>query len=201
MPWSKNFDVDEALLRAEETFWSKGYDATSMRDLLAAMGIQKGSFYDTYGSKHEAFIAALRCYAKRSLGALGDMGSGLSPRQALAAMFEYITEDCTGPDRERGCMLINCALELAPRDPEAQKMVQKGFKRHEALMRTWIVEGQAIGEIEPDIDASAVAKAMLGLIMGMRVHARAGSGKATIKTLADQAMGLLGASRVTGPKD
>lgn len=192
MPWSKNFDVDEALLRAGETFWSKGYDATSMRDLLAAMGIQKGSFYDTYGSKHEAFIAALRSYATRTIHDVGEMGSDLSPRQALAAMFEYITDDCTGPERERGCMLLNCAVELAPRDPEAQKIVQQGFRRHEALMRTWIEGGQATGEIDRTIDANAVAKAMLGLILGMRVHARAGSGKATVKALADQAMGLLG---------
>ncbi|MGH1347971.1 MAG: TetR/AcrR family transcriptional regulator [Nannocystales bacterium] len=193
MPWSKSFDVDEALQRAEETFWAKGYEATSMRDLLTAMGIHKGSFYDTYGSKHEAFIAALGSYSKRAIGDLAEMGSGLSPREALAAMFEFITADSTGPQRERGCMLINCALELAPRDVEAQKMVQKGFKRHEALMKTWIEDGQAVGEIRPEVDASAVAKAMLGLIMGMRVHARAGSGKATVKALADQAMGLLGA--------
>lgn len=191
MPSSKNFDVDAALDRAGETFWSNGYEATSMRDLLLAMGIQKGSFYDTYGSKHQAFLTALEKYGERSVSGMAELRTRLSPRAALAAMFDLIQADCVGANRDRGCMLVNCALEMAPRDPDAQKVVQAGFKRHEGLIRTWIEQGQAEGDIRADLDAKAVAKTLLGLIMGMRVHARAGSSKATIKTIADQAMSLL----------
>ena len=62
MPWEKQFDVDVALERAGEAFWSHGYETTTMRDLLSAMGIHKGSFYDTYGSKKKVYLVALDQY-------------------------------------------------------------------------------------------------------------------------------------------
>ncbi len=66
MPSQKQFDVDEALGLALEEFWRQGYRATSMADLLGCMGIQKGSFYATFGSKHEIFVDALsRCTLRR----------------------------------------------------------------------------------------------------------------------------------------
>ena len=67
MPWTKSFDPQTALRKAVDVFWTKGYDGTSMNDLLHAMGIQKGSFYDTFGSKHEIYLQAMDQYSKIAL--------------------------------------------------------------------------------------------------------------------------------------
>ena len=56
----KEFHVDEALQSALEVSWRKGYAATSMQDLVAAMGIQKASLYATFGDKHQLYLTALR---------------------------------------------------------------------------------------------------------------------------------------------
>lgn len=191
MPWSKNFDVDEALERAAETFWSKGYEATSMRELLQAMGIQKGSFYDTYGSKHEAFLGALDKYANQRYVEFQELAEGKSPRQAIEAMLDEIYRDSISESGSRGCMVINCALELAPHDPDAQEAVLRSFKGHEDLMAEWIRAGQEQGEISAELDAKSISKSMMALIMGLRVYSRAGAPKATLKTLIDQAAALI----------
>lgn len=191
MPWEKQFNVDHALERAGEAFWSKGYKATSMRDLLVAMGIQKGSFYDTYNSKHDAYLGALRHYVAVRLRELEQMTTGLDPVAGLRAMFEAIYLDCTGTERHRGCMVINCALELAHEDADAQSVVGRALAAHEALIRRLIEDGQATGDIPSRVDADATAKAMMALIMGMRVYARSGGDAATIRTLADQAIALV----------
>jgi TetR/AcrR family transcriptional repressor of nem operon len=62
MPWEKTFDTDVALTKAMEAFWSRGYEATSISDLVERMGINRGSLYDTFGDKRSLFMSALRAY-------------------------------------------------------------------------------------------------------------------------------------------
>jgi TetR/AcrR family transcriptional repressor of nem operon len=191
MPWEKNFDVDVALEKAGATFWSNGYEATSMRDLLEAMGIQKGSFYATYGSKRTAYLRSLEQYTNTRFGYFAGLIEGQAPKQSLETLINIVYEECTGANGHRGCMLLNCALELAHSDIEAQRAVQRGFEFHEQSYTDLIIAGQAAGEIHADLDAAATGKAMLAIVMGMRVLSRAGTSNAALQTLADQALLLL----------
>jgi TetR/AcrR family transcriptional regulator, transcriptional repressor for nem operon len=56
MARTKDFDEGEVLTRAMNLFWSRGYGATSMEDLVNALGISRSSLYDTYTDKHSLFI-------------------------------------------------------------------------------------------------------------------------------------------------
>ena len=191
MPWTKNFDVDEALRKAGEAFWTHGYEATSMSALLQAMGIQKGSFYDTYGSKKEVYLRALDQYTNTRFGEFQSLAEGHSPRQALGVLIEAIHDECISKDGHRGCMVINCALELAHSDTDAQRFVQHTLETHEDYYAGLIRAGQEAGEISSELDPAATSKALLALVMSMRVYSRAGSSRATVRTLADQALALL----------
>ena len=88
-------------------------------------------------------------------------------------------------------MVINCALELAHNDTDAQKAVGRALKIHEKFFAERIVAAQEVGEISVEIDAAATAKAILAIVMGMRVYSRAGASKATLRTLVDQALALI----------
>ena len=191
MPWEKSFDVDRTLEKAGEAFWSRGYEATSMRDLLDVMGIQKGSFYNAYGSKHQVYLRALEQYSEARLGEFEELISGLDPLEALRALFEAIRADCLGPNGHRGCMVINCALEVAHEDPEAQRLVGKAIGGNEKLIEGLVRAGQDQGRIDPVLDPSIMAKSMMSFIMGMRVYSRSGSNMEAVSVLAEQALGLL----------
>ena len=190
MPWEKAFDVDAALEKAGDTFWSNGYKATSMRDLLDAMGIQKGSFYDTYGSKKEAYLRALEQYIETRAVAPGAR-AGQTPRQALELHLEQVFKECIGPDGHRGCMVVNCALELAHSDATVGKVVRRALQDHENFILQYIVAAQQMGDVSSSVDAAATAKAIFGIVIAMRVHARAGTSTATLRTLVEQASALL----------
>lgn len=191
MPWEKQFDVDVALRRAGETFWLHGYEATSMSNLLDAMGIQKGSFYDTYGSKRKVYLLSLDQRVKTGFAELERLTLNKKPRQALKALLKAVFDDCVNDEKRRGCMLVNCALELAHDDEDAQRIVKNAFARHEGLFAEQIIAGQASEEFSPEVDPIGTSKAMLALVMGMRVITRLGASKANLKVLFNQALALV----------
>jgi len=191
MPWEKQFNVDDALAKAGETFWAKGYEATSLRDLLDAMGIQKGSFYDTYDSKHAAYLRSLEQYAEARMDDFRQRSAALGPTDALRKLFDWIYEDCIGPTGYRGCMVINCALELAHADPQARVIVKQAITAQERLMADLIQSGQRRGEIDDSVDPFATATIMMSFVMGMRVYSRSGGDPSAVRLLADQAIGLV----------
>ena len=88
-------------------------------------------------------------------------------------------------------MAINCALELAHSDPAARKAVRRAFNTHERFFRDRIEAAQEAGELSREIDAAGTAKAILAIVMGMRVYSRAGASKATLRTLLDQALTMI----------
>ena len=191
MPSTKQFDVDEALDRAVETFWRSGYGATSMCTLLDGMGIQKGSFYATFDSKRQVFLDAMRRYSGRRFGEFESRVRGLPPRKAIETLFDQTAAECTGKQCDKGCLVINTALELAPSDKEVGRLVRQSMKRHEQLLVDLVRAGQRTGEIHAAGDPRTVARALLGLTIAMRVFSRAGLGGAYATALRGQAERLL----------
>src|SRR5262245_6778969 len=101
----KEFDVDDALDRALGTFWRKGYEATSVHDLVAAMGIQRASLYGTFGDKRELYLRALRSYQARSLDAMATaLARGRSPKAAVRRFVLGVAAQAGGRQGRFGCM-------------------------------------------------------------------------------------------------
>ena len=192
MPWEKQFDVDRARRNAMSAFWTHGYETTSMQDLLEAMGIQRGSFYDTFKSKRDVLLAALAEYDQGRRETFRKLAQGHSPKQAVEALFRAVVAEAKSESGRRGCFLVNSALELAPRDPDVAKIVNRAFAETETFFRSMIERGQAEGEIPKHVDPVRTAQALLGMLLGMRVLARSGAGAGVLKAIAAQAAGSLG---------
>ena len=120
----KAFDEDRALDLAVDCFWSRGYEATSVRDLADLMGIGGASLYNTYGGKRALFVRSLERYANRSMRErIARLEANRQPKEAiLAFLAEIIDRSVADPDR-KGCLLVNSALDVAPHDAEIGKAV------------------------------------------------------------------------------
>jgi TetR/AcrR family transcriptional repressor of nem operon len=191
MPWEKQFDVDQARRNAMSAFWTHGYENTSMQDLLDAMGIQRGSFYDTFNSKRDVLLAALAEYDDARRETFRKLAQGHTPKQAIKALFRGVVAEATSASGRRGCFLVNSALELAPRDDGVAKIVNRAFAETEAFFRSMIESGQALGEIPKHVNAVRTAQALLGMLLGMRVLSRSGSATGVLKAIAAQAVASL----------
>jgi TetR/AcrR family transcriptional repressor of nem operon len=192
MPWEKRFDIDETLEKAMRVFWARGYEATSMQALVQAMGINRGSLYDTFGGKRQLFLAALHRYDERNRRArLEALERGGSPRGAIEALFRGWIDAALEDAERSGCFLTNTALELAVHDREVGDLVARSQQETESFFMRLVERGQSEGEIPLSVDAPATARALLAALIGLLVLARSRPDAALLQSIADSAMASL----------
>lgn len=170
----REFDEVAVLDAAVQCFWSRGYEATSIRDLAEQMGITGASLYNAFGDKRSLFRQALDHYVAQRLGDRVDrIEASLPPRKAIEAFFAEIIDRSLGDKQRKGCMIVNSALEVAPHDPEFQRIIAQVLRRVEVFFRRCVKAGQANGSISSAHSAEDMARLLLAVLMGIRVLARA----------------------------
>jgi len=164
----REFDTTEALEAAMGVFWLKGYESTSMTDLMAAMDLHKGSIYKAYGDKHQLFLAALGHYV-RHLGSQMRtvMSTARSPKDAVEKWLALWLSESTGGEVAKGCFMMNSVVELAPHDPEVSKMIKSFIELGKTRLVSVIKEGQAIGEFRTDMSAEDIASYIVFVKAGL----------------------------------
>ncbi|MTE18085.1 TetR family transcriptional regulator [Streptomyces sp. TRM43335] len=192
MARTKEFDPDVVLQRAMDLFWERGYEATSMADLVEHLGIGRASLYGTFGSKHDLYLAAMRRYLRGSeagfVTALAQPGPALP---AVRAFVEsWVTEALTDPNR-RGCLVVNAAVELSPRDPEVARQVEVSWSVVETALVSSLLRAQAQGELAADKDPHEIAHFLLVVMQGVRVIARAAPEAERLRAAARLALAAL----------
>jgi TetR/AcrR family transcriptional repressor of nem operon len=168
----REFDEEQVLDAAMQCFWNRGYEATSMRDLVEKTGISSASLYNTYGDKRTLFRTALIRYVDDSIGARIRSYEALPPRQAIAAFFEEILARSPADPEGKGCFLVNSALEMAPHDIEFREIIAEVLVRLEGFFARCVRAGQEDGSIDASLGAETAARHLLGVLMGIRVLAR-----------------------------
>lgn len=192
MPWEKSFDEDEAVDKAMKVFWQKGFETASMADLIAGTGICRGSLYNAFGGKAQLFVKALEKYDRDNRRALlAELEAMDAPRQAIAALFERLVASTVADPEKKGCFLVNTASELATHGQEVNDIVRNGLRELQAFFRRSIEVGQARKQFPGTLDPDATAKALMAMVVAIRVLGRGMSDEATLKAIAAQAQQLL----------
>src|SRR5271167_2222430 len=145
----RSFDESDALEKATQVFWSKGYDGVTIDDLVAGMGVGRPSLYAIFGDKRAIFLRVLRAYAERK-GALAAKAL-LSPqglRDSIAGFLRYAVESATEKGSARGCLLV-CVAPVVD-DAEVRKFLQNAAAGGAALVEGRFRDGITAGEIPSD---------------------------------------------------
>ena len=173
MATPREFEEKAVLDAAVECFWSRGYEATSVRDLAEKTGITGASLYNAFGGKRSRYRRALDHYVEQSFGdRVGRFEGKFPPREAIGALFKEIIERSLSDAERRGCMLVNSALETAPRDHEIQRVVAEVLVQAECFFRRCAAAGQKNGTTSTSQAAEDLARLLLSTLLGIRVLAR-----------------------------
>ncbi|MBO7743013.1 TetR/AcrR family transcriptional regulator [Paenibacillus sp. MWE-103] len=190
MARTKEFDQDAVIEKAMRLFWEQGYEKTSMKDLVAHMGIHKGSMYDTFGDKQALYFRALDRYADLTEQAvLGRVAEARSAKEAIRMLLEATLQaDKPHPD---GCFIVNTAVELAKHDPEAKDRVLRSWSRTEQWFRDLIARGRQSGELGDALDTEGLAASLMNAYIGLTVMAKTITDRDKLRAIIDMHMKML----------
>ena len=181
----REFDIDMALDQAMETFWSRGYEATSLDDLCAATGLSRSSLYTAFGSKRDLLLRSVDRYvAMRTPLIAAILAQPVPIRDAFALLArKFIDQIVAGPGR-RGCFLGNCAAELPRGDRAALARVRLGLASTEATFRAALARAKARGELASSADVDALARYLTAGFQGLRLVGKVNANRAELENIA-----------------
>lgn len=168
-----------------QVFWSQGYEATTLQDLLKAMGLSKSSFYQTFGGKKELFLRCISRYREKVSKALADLlESSDSGRSFIERMLlNSAAEARRTNDMRRGCLLMNTATECAQKDSDIAELVSLGFEGLRVILCQAVRRGQTEGEITQDLEAEALASYLISSLGGIKTVVKGGADEQRVRDI------------------
>jgi TetR/AcrR family transcriptional repressor of nem operon len=161
------FDVPKALDRALVLFWRKGYQATSLADLIEAMAIGRSSFYAAFGDKRSLFVACLDLFGTRTKDLVRRTRSEMPPLDVLQNFFERQFVGSSAARAQWGCMLVNTVLELADVDAELSARASKHLTEVQTIFEACLLDAGCVAE-----QAAEMAALLMLVNEGVRVSNR-----------------------------
>ncbi|MFF2040139.1 TetR/AcrR family transcriptional regulator [Kitasatospora sp. NPDC058170] len=183
----RSFDRDAALEQALRLFWQRGYEATSVADLTAAMGIRPPSLYAAFGDKRSLFDEVVARY-RESHGAYATRALAEEPtaRAGVARMLHEAAAEATDPEHPWGCLLISSTVNCT--SPEVAEAVRELRNANVRALESLIRADIAAGHEPPGTDPAALARFTATVLQGMSQRARDGATRAELERVAADAM-------------
>jgi AcrR family transcriptional regulator len=181
------FDRDQALARAMQVFWSKGYEAASLADLTKAMDINPPSLYAAFGDKEGLFIEAVRRYHENVRMSCPYAGEPTA-RRAVERLLTELATLFTDRSHPAGCLSVMAMVTSGTTSARLHKMVSDERAMAKARLRERIQRGVQEGDVAPDTDVNALTDFYSAVINGMSLQAREGASRKAVLAMVETAM-------------
>lgn len=188
----RQFDIDRALDAAMLQFWRGGYEATSLQDLLSAMGLSKSSLYQAFESKHSLFLRCIARYEQLTVSALNDqLNKSPSGKDFIRSFLLSAVAETQQDYGKKGCLLVNTANELAQRDRMIAAAVGKGATNLTRVFARAIDIGKKDGSITSSRDTQVLANYFMTTICGLRTLVKGGAEEQSLQAVVNCALTIL----------
>ena len=171
------FDENEALDKAMQIFWNRGYEGASLAELIESLGINKPSLYAAFGNKEELFKKALTRYATGPVAFVKEVVNEPTSRK-VAERFLYIAaEYLTDSSHPKGCMIVQGALSTGENAELVKNILIQYRNSYENLLAERFEKAKVAGDLPKDVEPKELAKYLATLHQGMSVQATSGATK------------------------
>ncbi len=186
----RSFDEDEAIHRATDVFWAKGFDAATIDDLVEAMGVRRPSLYAIFGDKATLFVRCLEAYHKRfGKIAMEALHAPEDVHSALRSLLRVSVENATGDGLALGCLFI-CVAPVVD-DEHVRAYLARIASEVTASVAKRLHQGVASGELPEDFPCERRACVAMDVSRGLVLRARIGVSREELLKDADEAISLI----------
>lgn len=162
------FDYDKAIDRATRVFWKTGYSNTSLRDLLRAMKIGEGSFYNTVKSKKNLYLECLKHYRATVINERHTaLFSQKSAKLGVRALFKTVLDQMDDPKRPGLCLMAGSLSRDVLDEKDLREYILGESAASGGRFIGLLKSAQESGELPKELDPTAVAQIILTYIHGM----------------------------------
>lgn len=187
----KGFDEREALERAMQLFWLRGFEPVSLTELQREMGISRQSLYDTFGNKRGLFIRSIEHYRStqltQALALLEREGSRVENVKEVVRFFERLASDT----RCRGCLVANALVEVGPHDPEIGDLLRETLELLQGSIERALAEAKERGELGASKSPEQLSRALTNAAMGMAVTGKLSGSSAALSDICTGTLAML----------
>lgn len=172
-------------------FWANGYTATSLPELLKAMGIARSSFYASFHTKRDLFIECLELFGDRTLKIVDEHARDQSAAALPRAFFEATLLDVSPRRVSNGCLMVNTVLELADVDAELSALATSKLTSIEQTFAHAFDQAQRTGQLHRARSPQDLARLVMTVNLGLRVKSRQNLPAAELKLLIEDSLAML----------
>ncbi len=188
----KEFDRDEALQKAMDVFWARGYEGTSIQSLVGHMGINRQSLYDTFGDKHALYLQSLDRYCQlESRKAIELLENSASVKKAVRKLFTGVVEGALCDTQRRGCFAGNAMSELAGRCKATAARTSSNMAAMEGAFYRALLRGKNEGQLKTVREPRAVARFLYSSLQGLVLMSKATQDRKTLEDVVKVTLSVL----------
>jgi AcrR family transcriptional regulator len=185
---TRQFDADEALGRALEVFWARGYEGATLPELTRAMGINRPSLYAAFGNKEELFRKALDRYQTGPQAFLSEALTEPTARAVVEAIFSGFIRMQRDRDRARGCLIVCGALTCGEGAEPVRRELARLRQEAVTALRERFERAVREGDLPEGTDCATLARYIATVLNGLAVQAASGATEAELRRVAAMAM-------------
>ena len=187
----KEFDQDTVINKAMDLFRLKGYEATSIQDLVNHLGIGRGSIYDTFGSKHQLYLIALERYLNKDNTDFDVTNLPVSAKNILKQIMHEQIDEALDNVPGGGCLMVNSAMELGSRDTVISERIRNHLIESESVFARLLTQAQTEGDLSSEQEVQALARSLINTVVGMRVLAKINPDRQALEDMVTVALSVL----------
>ena len=184
MPKVKQFDKTKVLQVAAHIFKQKGYNGTSIDEILKASGLSRSSLYDSFGDKHSLYLQSLEEYKTSENNSLKDIDSKkLNGLEKIEVVFSEVVNHLITNPNDNGCLMVNAAAEMSKLCDKTSQVVCNNKEEAQELFSTWMQEAQKAGVIQLSKPIKHYGQFLFNTLCGLKVMSQSGASKSELNNV------------------